>query len=116
MNEQLKLLQNADFDIFHFLPGEKKNQVFIQGSKFKEIGEKVDGSSLGDCYHILLFRIGENENGEICKLEKNEAILISPLEYMSMLIPQEFYGIICKKTTSSDKFVTKVFDLLQKFC
>lgn len=114
MNEQLKHLQSENFDIFHFLPAGEENKIHIQGSCFKELGTKLSGSTMGDCYHIILFQ--EDKDGAVEKLEESEAILTAPLEYISMLIPLNFYGVICKKTTTSLKFVKETFDMLNSPC
>ena len=55
-----------------------------------------------------------DEQGNTEKLDNYEAILVSPLDYMQMLIPQDWYGMICKKTTTSSQFVQIMFDKLKE--
>lgn len=113
MIEELKGLSFEECDTYMFLPTEEDNQMSIQGSTYKNPGTKLGGTSMGDCYHIILFK--EGEDGPI-HLDKFEAILGAPLEYMSTLIPSNWFGIICKKTTTSDHFVNSAFDNLRKVC
>lgn len=108
----LKKFENKNFDTFMFLPGEEEHQLEIQVSELIDTGEKIGGSVLGDCYDIILFK--ENEEGDIQNLERFDAILSAPLEYMSMLIPLDFYGVICKKTTTTGNFMNGVFDKFQE--
>jgi hypothetical protein len=43
-----------------------------------------------------------------------DAIFSDPLEYMSGLIPSGIFGIMARKTTTSNNFIQKTFDKLQK--
>ena len=108
MLDYLKKFDTGNFDTFMFLPGEEEHQLEIQISELKELGQKLDGGVLGDCYDVILFK--ETEDGDIDKLERFDAILSAPLEYVSMLIPLDFYGVICRKTTTSGKLMDGVFD------
>jgi len=112
MLDYLKPLKNENYDCLIFIPGEKPDSLHIEGSKYKEIGEKLDGSKLGDCYHILLYK--DNETEGLHSLDLFEGILMDPLEYASMLIPQDWYGMFAKKTTTSDEFINKAFDALKQ--
>ena len=114
MLEYLKELMDDDYDAFFFLPGEKENTLHIEGSKYKKPGEMIDGSNfgLGNCYHILMFK--EDEEGGICNLDLFEGIIGSPLEYISNMIKMDWYGMLCKKTTTSKDFVQNVFDKMQE--
>jgi len=114
MLEFLKKLNEEDYDTYLFLPGEQENNVHVQGSMYKDPGTKLDGSMLGDCYHIILFK--EDDDGSVINLDLFEAILSSPLEYISMLMPNDWYGIICKKTTTSHPYVQKTFDNIKEMC
>ena len=114
MLEFLKTLNDADYDTYLFLPGEEENKIHVQGSMYKDPGTKLGGSMLGDCYHIILFK--EDDEGAVIKLDLFEAILSAPLEYISMLMPDDWYGIICKKTTTSQPYVQKTFDNIKEMC
>jgi hypothetical protein len=113
MIEELRGLWDEECDTYMFLPTEKNNHMYIQGSKYKIPGTKLNGTSMGDCYHIILFK--EGDNGPI-ELDKFEGILGAPVEYMYTLITSHWYGVICKKTTTSETFANSVFDNLQKLC
>ena len=112
MLDYLKKFKDGNFHTYMFLPGEEEDQLEIQVSELKDIGEKISGSVLGDCYDVILFR--ETDDGDIDKLERFDAILGAPLEYMSMLIPLDFYGVICKKTTTSGRLMDGIFDKFQE--
>jgi hypothetical protein len=111
MLDFLKELQGENFDALFFLPGDTKEQIHIEGALYKDPGEDIGGNSLGKQYHVILFK--ENEEG-IYDVDRFEAIFAEPLEYMSELIPANWYGIVAKKTTTSETFVQKVFDKLHK--
>ena len=112
MLDYLKKFENGDYHTFMFVPGEEEHQLEIQISELKDVGEKIGGRVLGDCYDVILFK--ETDEGDIEKLERFDAILSAPLEYMSMLIPLDFYGIICKKTTTSGTLMNGIFDKFQE--
>lgn len=114
MLESLKKLSEENFDTLLFLPTEEENQIQVQGSMYINPGVKLNGSQLGDCYHIILFK--ENDEGNVTHLDLFEAILAAPLEYVSRLMPDDWYGIICRKTTTSDEYVQKTFDSLKEMC
>jgi hypothetical protein len=114
MLDSLKQFKDEDYDSILFMPTEEENQVHFQVSKYKEPGIKLDGSTIGDCYHIILFK--EDEEGLVINLDMFEAILMAPLEYISQLLPDEWFGIICKKTTTSEKYVLETFDNLKEVC
>jgi hypothetical protein len=107
MLEYLENFKSEDYDSFTFLPAEEDNQLHFQCFSYKDPGIKLDGSELGDCYHIILFKEGEES---LIHLDKFEAILLDPLEYISQLIPSGWFGIVCRKTTTSGPFVQKTFD------
>ena len=100
-----------DYDALFFIPHEDEDKMQIETKKFAEQSEKIGGSELGDCYHILLFKT--EEDGTPKHLEMFDAILSKPLEYISELIPCDWYGVICKKTTSSSTYMNSIFDNLK---
>jgi hypothetical protein len=83
-------------------------------SQYANPGEKIGGNSLGDLYHIVLFRESKENSEEYDDVDEFEAILACPLEYASGLIPGGFFGIIARKTTTSDKLVNKILALMKK--
>ena len=77
---------------------------------YKDGGTKIGGSELGDNFDIILFK--EDLDGKLIEPEKFEAILLEPLEYISNMIKSDWYGIVARKTTTSQKFVDAIFDKL----
>jgi hypothetical protein len=114
MLEFLKELKNEQYDAIFFIPGPKENSVHVEGSKYKDPGEKLNSSKfgLGDMYHTIIFK--EDENGNVDGLELFEAIFSDPLEYISNMIEMDWYGLVCKKTTTSSQFVKDVFDKMKE--
>lgn len=108
MLEFLKPIQDSKWDSLSFLPAADDDTVRVEGSQFKDPGQKIGGNDIGDTYHIILFQL--NEDGSPKNLDWFEGILGSPLEYISQLIPQNWFGVIAKKTTTSGKFAKDVFD------
>jgi hypothetical protein len=108
--EFLKDFENVSDAVF-FIPGEKDG-LRIEGKNLAEPGEKVEGTELGDWYHIILFKMDEEGNPK--NLDMFEGILVRPMEYISGLIPSDWYGVICRKTTTSSTFVQKLFDSLKE--
>jgi hypothetical protein len=110
MLEFLKEVSQTDYDIIFFIPGPTEDSIEIEGSQYKDRGVKVGGTDLGDEYHIILFK--EDEDGKPYELDKFDAILGEPLDYISNLIPMDWYGIVSRKTTTSGILVEKLFDNL----
>jgi len=110
MLDYLKPISNQKYDTILFLPGDKQDTLHIEVSEYQNPGEKIGGSSCGEEYHIITFTT--DSEGEICDREIFDAILIEPFEYISQLIPQNYYGIISKKTTTSTNILQKTFDIL----
>jgi hypothetical protein len=115
MLEYLKQIKDSNPDVIMFLPGEEDNSLIVMGQEYQNPGTKIDGSEFGDCYHIILFKQDE-ETYDVKFLDKFEAILTSPLDYISMLIPDDWFGIVCRKTTTSDKFAKEAFDNIRENC
>lgn len=99
------------YDALFFLPHEEnENQVVIHARKFTEVGEPLDGTSIGPSWHIVLFKT--DENGIAKDIDVFDAVLSEPREYISGLIPMDIYGVVARKTTTSktflDDFVAKL--------
>ena len=102
--------QIKNYDTIFFVPNDESdddNQVKLEIAHYKEQGEKVGGSEMGDLYDIIVFRMDEEYN--LIDLDKFEGILIEPREYVSRMIKQDWYGMVSKKTTTSHKLVDDVF-------
>ena len=106
-------LKDKNFDCISFLDGDKEDEIMVRGSHYSDFGEKAPGSPLGDMYHIITFRDSHEEEGCYGEFESCEGILIDPLEYISRMIQLGYYGIVSKKTSTSEKFVQRLLDFLQ---
>ena len=105
------------FDTIFFVPNpesEDNNEVQIEVAQYKEAGEKIGGSEMGDLYDIIVFRLDEECN--VTDLDKFEGILVEPREYVSRMIKDDWYGMVSRKTTTSDKLTTDVFAKWSALC
>jgi hypothetical protein len=103
----------TDYDMIFFTPHEEEeDSTEVRAASYKKIGEKVGGSEMGDSYHIILFRMDEED--DIIELEQFEGILVDPRVYVSRMVDSNFYGLVAKKTTTSDSFVSGIFDSWSK--
>lgn len=116
MLECLRELDKENYDAYFFLPTEENGEegIHLQGSEYKDPGDQLGANSIGNCYHIILFRQGDE--GQTTDLDKFDAILGAPLEYISEMMVNDWFGIICRKTTTSSKFVEEAFDNLKETC
>lgn len=110
MLNYLKLVDD-EFDALFFLPMEDMDEdgINIISKKYKDPGKEIDGSEMGKWWHILLFRCNKEE-GLVENLDTFDAIFSDPKEYISSLIPQGWYGVIAKKTTTSNEFINDALD------
>lgn len=100
--------QVKEYDSIFFVPHpDDEDQVKIDIALYKEPGEKLDGTSLGDMYDIIIFRL--NEEYDVTDLDRFEGILVDPRVYVSRMIKEDWYGGIFKKTTTSKKMSDEVF-------
>jgi hypothetical protein len=97
-------MKDKVYDCFSFLPGEEEDTLNLEFGEYVEDDSiKIGGNDLGDLYHIILYKYKKDDELDF---DSFEAILGCPLEYASHLIPSGFYGIIAKKTTTSDAFAS----------
>ena len=98
-----------DNDAIFFIPHEDDEElVNVKAATYKEFGEKIGGSEVGDLYDIIIFRLSEDYN--VIDLDKFEGILIDPRYYVSRMIKSDWFGLVAKKTTTPNTFVQDVFD------
>jgi hypothetical protein len=102
---------SSDFDVLFFLPHDEDDKVHIEAARYGKKGKLVDNSEIGPTWHIILFKTDENG---IKDKDVFEAIFSDPREYVSNLIPQDWYGFVAKKTTTSKKFVREAIDKIDK--
>lgn len=114
MLDYLQPLKDRKIDFLTFLAGDEEGRVDIMGSEYANPGESVGRTSLGEMYHIVLFRDDKEDPEEYDGVDEFEAILACPLEYVSGLINGGFYGIIARKTTTSHKLINKLLALAKK--
>ena len=108
MKEYLRPLKNRDFDGINFYRNEN-GDFEVSAFNYKTPGTKLEGSSLGELYDIIIF------NEESPKMpERFQAVLISPLDYISRIIDDGFLGVVAKATTNSDNFMTDAFNHMSK--
>jgi len=116
MLDYLKKLKDdpeGPYDAIFFLPGDKEGQIHIEASLLKEPGEPLGGSSMGHTYQVVLFK-DDAEHDKLYNVDRFEAIFCDPYEYISNLIPQNWFGIVVRKTTTSGDFVQRIFDKMQE--
>lgn len=111
MLEVFHEIKQEDYDCLTFFPDYNEKALKIESQRYKNFGEKIDGSIMGDWWHVILFK--ENEES-FTNLDTFDAILAEPLEYISQLIPQGWYGLVAKKTTTSEEFIKRTLDILNK--
>ena len=110
MIEIPKELRDEPFDTFFFLPGEQEDSIHLESATYKDPGEKVGGSVMGDSYHIIIFR--EAEDGELVDVEQFEAVLVHPMTYITRMLGIDWFGIVSRMTTTSEAFIQRTFDKL----
>lgn len=102
------LREIEDYDTIFFVPHpEDDNQVKLEVAKYKDMGEKLDVGLAGDSFEIILFRL--NGEDELTDLDKFQGVLSEPREYISRMIKDDWYGMVTRKTTTSDRLVNDIF-------
>lgn len=104
----IKELRESKYDFLTFLEGEQEGTVSIMGSDYNDPGEKIGGSQMGDSYHIILFRDHKTEKDKYDDMDKFEAILCDPIEYVSGLIKCGWFGVVARRTTTSENIINKL--------
>ena len=112
MLDYLKTLKDDEHDAYFFLPGPKEDMIHLEGASYRDAGESVGGSKLGHEYHVILFK--EAEDGQLVDVDMFDAVFVDPLEYMSGLLPSKIFGIMARKTTTSNNFIQNTFAKLMK--
>lgn len=116
MLESLKHLKGHKFDVLTFLEGEEEQQIKVELNTYATPGEKIGGNEIGEMYDVILFQDHEEDPEKFAQLDHFSAILADPLEYISQLIPSGWYGIIARKTTTSDKLISGWLDNIKAVC
>lgn len=100
------------FDALFFVPmDDDETEIYIQTSEYKNKGELIDSTEIGPTWHIVLFK---HDGKKISDLDSFEGIFSDPREYVSGLISSGWYGVVAKKTTTSEKFIKNALDSFQQ--
>jgi len=95
-----------DFDGFYILPHREDDGLRLSYFDFSddfEKGKKIDHTSLGDMYHVVFLKQGEDGNPEFD--DHFEAIFADPEVYVKGLLGANVYGCMVRKTENSYKWV-----------
>jgi hypothetical protein len=103
MKEFLRVLKDKDFDGINFYRNEE-DDLEVSGFKLKDFGEKKEGSMVGDMHDIIVVKYYPPHLPE-----RFEAILSSPLHYISRMMEDGFVGVVVKATTTTDEFMQDIF-------
>lgn len=97
-----------EYDTIFFVPHpEDTDQVKLEVAVYKEPGQKVGGSEMGDMFDIILFRLDEEDN--VIGLDRFDGILIEPRTYVTRMVKEDWYGMVTRKTTTSNSMSDRVF-------
>jgi len=94
------------YDGFYILPNLDDDGLKLRYFDFLDDfdkGDKVAGNSLGDMYHVVLFKPGEDS---VPVLDDHfEAIFGDPEAYVQNLLGANLFGCFVKKTENSYKWL-----------
>lgn len=107
-------MKPSEYDGVYFLPGDDDTELNVSYFTYDEadIGEKVQGNSVGDFYHIAFFK--SDDTGKPVYDETFDAILGDPSVYIRNLIGANLFGIIVRKTTNSKEWFEDYLNSVQK--
>lgn len=108
MKEYLQQLKGKDFDGLNFYRNEDCD-LEITGFSYRNPGEKIGGNKMGDFYDIIIL-----QEEPPTMPERFQAILISPLHYISRMIDDGFLGVVARVTTTSDKVMENCFEEMSR--
>lgn len=111
-------MKPSEYDGFYFLPDGGDDDLQIAYFNFKDEfadGKPIEGSSIGDKYHIAFFR--RDDEGNPTFDDTFEAILGDPSVYVKNLVGAGIYGCILRKTEKSqawfDEYLERAFKKMQ---
>lgn len=104
------------YDGFYIVPGDDDDSMQLRFFNLKgevELGEPIENTTLGNKYHVVLFR--QKEAGDEIELNDCfEAIFADPVTYAKGLLGSNLYGTFLKKTENSadwfDDYLRKTVD------
>lgn len=99
-------MTDKKFDGFYFLPGDEDSDLTLKYFTFNAPefmdAKPVDGTEVGDMYHIAFFR--KSDDGDPIFDESFEAIFACPRTYIKQLAGFGLYGCVLRKTEKSGKW------------
>lgn len=101
MSESFLQLKINEFDGINFYRNDEN--IEVDSFQYTEPFVKLEGSSMGDLYDIIIFPESPPKMPERFK-----AILISPIHYVERMVKDGFLGVVAKATTTSDEFMDEV--------
>jgi hypothetical protein len=109
MKEFLRPLKDKDYDGINFLRNEN-GDLEVSGFSYKIPSENIGKNEMGGYYDIIIF------SDDPPKMpERFQAILTSPLHYISRMIDDGFLGIVAKVTETSEKFMSETFNTISEY-
>lgn len=113
-----QLVENdmENYDGFYFIPSVDDDEEDTYKLAFFNLKEEyanskpVDGSEMGNMYHMCFFKTAEN--GAPIFDDAFEAILADPIVYVNNLTGSGLGGCIVKKTDKSDGWWTDYLDYI----
>lgn len=103
------------WDGFYWTPGDNDNEINLSFwtllDEYSD-GNPIEGSKIGDMYHVALFK--KSEDGSPAFDDTFEAIFADPQVWVKGLIGTEIYGCICRKTDKSQKWFDDYLTSTQK--
>jgi len=111
MHPTFKKIKEEKCDAISFLPSaDKEDETTILGLTYKENGDNIGGSELGHSYDILTFKVTADDWVK----DHFEAILVCPYTYSEQLMMGGHFGLIAKRTTTSNEMVARVSNSIDK--
>ena len=114
MLEFLKPLKEKNADTIAFFHADQEDTIQVRGQMYVNPGEPIGNSEMGYSYHIILVKDHTEDPEKFDHFDYFEAVLVCPLEYISGLIKEGWYGVIAKRTTTSNEYVDDVLDNIKK--
>ena len=104
----MNIPKDVKYDGVYFLPHTDGENEGLKYQFFELKDEAIDGSSMGNKYHLVFFK--EGEDGLPVLEDQFEAILVDPATYLRGLLGAGVYGCILKKTAKSQDWIDKYLD------
>lgn len=111
MSEVVKFVQdNPDQDhfVFYYTEKDDEKEKIVSSAKYADRGVKLEGSSLGNLYEIIIISEKKKE------MERFRAILISPGVYINRMMNGGFWGIVGLATTTSTEIFNEIERKIEK--